>query len=278
MVIKLLKLALILIIFFILLIVFFEPKKQAEMPLNKKLPPLEEITNEILETPAIKQVEEQKDQNEQLDEVGEEPPNLNTATSETSTKKILFSVPFTSQAPFGDWDDSRQQDGCEEASVLMAIKWAKNKPLSRETALREITSISDYILNKYGEYRDTDLNDVLNWIIKDYFEYENAELKEDVTLEDLISELKNGRVIIAPMNGQALKNPNFVAPGPINHMLLIRGYDPIKKTFITNDPGTRNGELYEYDENLLYSALRTYPTGYQEANPNPQKNIIVLWQ
>ncbi len=94
----------------------------------------------------------------------------------------------------------------------------------------------------------------------------------------MISELKNGRVIIAPMNGQALKNPNFTAPGPINHMLLIRGYDPIKKTFITNDPGTRNGELYEYEENLLYSALRTYPTGYHEPNPLPQKNIIIFWQ
>lgn len=197
---------------------------------------------------------------------------------DVKTDRLLLTVPFTSQAPFGDWQDEKQQDGCEEASVLMAIKWARKEALNRDIALKEILAASDYLLKNYGEYRDTNLDAVLNWLIKDYFNYEQAEIKKDITLLDLITELENGRVIIAPMNGQALKNPNFTSPGPINHMLLIRGYDKNKKTFITNDPGTRNGELYEYPENILYSALRTYPTGYNEENINPEKNIIVFWR
>lgn len=208
-------------------------------------------------------------------------PKINTEidSKETSDKKIiLHDVPFTSQAPLANWEDERQQDGCEEASVLMAVKWGRQESLNNQEALQEILAASDYILEKYGEYRDTDLDDVLNWLIKDYFKYEKAEIKKDVTINDLVIELENNRVIIIPANGQALKNPNFTAPGPLNHMLLIRGYDPIKKVFITNDPGTRNGNLYEYPENVLYAALRTYPTGYKEENLNPRKDVIIFWR
>lgn len=196
----------------------------------------------------------------------------------TTITKILHSVPFASQAPFGDWSDQRQQDGCEEASILMAIKWARGESLSKEEALKEILAASDYILEKYGKYRDTDLDDALTWIVRDYFAFEEAEVRKNISKADLITLLKEGHVIAAPMNGRTLKNPNFTPPGPINHMLLIRGYDPIKKVFITNDPGTRRGELYEYDEDLLFSALRAYPTGYHEPNNELRKDILIFWK
>ncbi len=189
---------------------------------------------------------------------------------------IIHNVPFTSQAPLANWEDQRQQDGCEEASVLMAISWALNEKLSPKAALSEILAASDYTQSMYGEYRDTGLEDVLNWLIKDHFNYSKAEIKTNVTIDSLISALENDQIIIMPANGQSLKNPNFKAPGPLNHMLLIRGYDPNKKVFITNDPGTRNGNLYEYPEDVLYSALRTYPTGYKEENLNSQKDVIIF--
>lgn len=202
--------------------------------------------------------------------------NLNKIPLNGSKEKIILAAPFTSQAPFGNWQDQRQQDGCEEASVLMAIKLALSEDLSQEEALKEITASSDYILNKYGEYRDVGLNDVFNWLIKDYFDYQKATIKNNVSLTDLIDFIKQGSVIIAPMNGQLLKNPNFTAPGPINHMLLIIGYNNLTKKFITNDPGTRNGKYYEYDEKILFSALRTYPTGYHEPNNTPEKSVITI--
>ena len=45
---------------------------------------------------------------------------LPTATVEPK-RFVLLNVPFTSQAPFGEWSDPRHQDGCEEAAALMAV-------------------------------------------------------------------------------------------------------------------------------------------------------------
>ena len=187
-------------------------------------------------------------------------------------------VPFTTQAPFGNWSDLRQEDGCEEASSLMAIRWARGQSLTAAEALQQITGASDYILNKYGEYRDVSPLDTVNWIIKDYFAYPKAAVKYNASLADIIAELDKGNLVLAPMNGQLLHNPYYTAPGPVNHMLVIRGYDPEKKTFITNDPGTRHGELYEYDAQLLYSSIRAYLTGNLEPVSTVKKDVIVVWK
>jgi len=37
-------------------------------------------------------------------------------------------------------------------------------------------------------------------------------------------------------------------------MIVIRGFDPATKEFITNDPGTKRGEFYRYDIDLLEKA------------------------
>src|SRR3989338_7629179 len=52
--------------------------------------------------------------------------------------KVLWEVPFTSQAPRGNWKDPRQQAGCEEASVLMAMRWVRGKSLSMAQAEAQI--------------------------------------------------------------------------------------------------------------------------------------------
>lgn len=193
-------------------------------------------------------------------------------------KKILQAVPFTSQAPYGNWKDERQEDGCEEASALMAVSWAQKKTLTRDQALKEILGSSDYTLKKYGEYRDVSALDTVNWIIKDYFNYQNAAIKQDISLEDIKTEINKGNVVLLPMNGQLLHNPNYTGAGPLTHMLLIRGYDPVKNTFITNDSGTRKGELYEYDTKIIFAAIRAYPTGNHEPVKEIKKEMIVVWK
>ncbi|MEI6597061.1 MAG: C39 family peptidase [bacterium] len=192
-------------------------------------------------------------------------------------KKVLINnVPFTTQAPFGDWADQRQQDGCEESSSLMAVKWARGQNLTKKEALNEITGISDWLLKKYGEYRDISAQNTVDWIFKDYFNYDEVALVKNITVNDIIEELDKGNLVITPMNGQMMHNPNYKTPGPPRHMIVIRGYDPAIKEFITNDPGTRNGELYRYDKNVLYEAIRDYPTGYHEIITNIEKNMIVV--
>ena len=43
----------------------------------------------------------------------------------------ITGVPFTSQAPSGQWDNPVYQDGCEEAAALMAVYWAEGKILNK---------------------------------------------------------------------------------------------------------------------------------------------------
>src|SRR4030042_674403 len=177
---------------------------------------------------------------------------------------INLPIPFASQAPTGNWKDPRQQDSCEEASVLMVIKWIKGERLSKEEAEIKLIAISEWEKREYGNFHDTSAKDTLERIIIGYFKYENAHLKNNASLENIKEELAAGNAVIAPMDGQKLNNPYYTAPGPERHMLVIRGYDADKKEFITNDPGTRRGEGYRYNEDHFFSSIRDYPTGYHE--------------
>ena len=65
------------------------------------------------------------------------PPIQNEELNEVTTF-VNYDVPFTSQAPTGNWDDERQQDGCEETSALMAMLWVRNKTITAKQAETEI--------------------------------------------------------------------------------------------------------------------------------------------
>ncbi|HRH32607.1 MAG TPA: C39 family peptidase [bacterium] len=197
-------------------------------------------------------------------------------TPEIKINFINHSVPFVVQAPMGDWDDERQQDGCEEASALMAMGWVNEKKFSKDEALKEILAISNFEQKSHGEFRDISLNDSRDWIFKEYFKYNNIEVKMNITASDIIKALHDGGVVILPMNGQKLGNPYFSGAGPERHMLLVRGYDPIKKQFITNDPGTKRGENYRYSESTIMNSILVYPTGYHEPTDESLKGMIVV--
>ena len=182
--------------------------------------------------------------------------------AKASSTSFMLAVPFTSQAPLAEWSDERQQDGCEEAAVIMAMSWIKNeKTLGKTEAKRRIVTLSDFELKKYGEFRDVALADIVKWDFNDYYNYKKVSLKKVVTANDILNELEQGNIVLAPMNGQALKNPYFTAPGPERHMVLIKGYDYKTQQFITNDSGTRRGESYRYSAATMLKAIRPYKTG-----------------
>lgn len=181
------------------------------------------------------------------------------------SQSINYLVPFVSQAPLAQWDDPRQQDACEEAVVLMSMAWVRAEPsLSKEEWRDRILELADFQAEKYGEHRDTSLEDIIQRLFLDYFSYEKVRLEPVIKAEDIILELEKGNIVLIPANGQLLKNPNFTSPGPERHMVLIKGYDYSTKEFITNDPGTRNGANYRYDRDLLFEAIKPYKTGYHE--------------
>ncbi|MBI5913267.1 hypothetical protein HY839_02375 [Candidatus Azambacteria bacterium] len=87
--------------------------------------------------------------------------------------RVLLDVPFTVQAPFGGWADARQDYGCEEASILMAMRWVRGETLTPAQAEQEIIAISEFEKERYGDFHDTSAQDTLK-VVKAYFGYENA--------------------------------------------------------------------------------------------------------
>lgn len=170
-------------------------------------------------------------------------------------------MPFTPQAPFANWQDLRQEDGCEEASALMVMRWVESRALTPQEAEQEIIAISEYEREYYGDFRETSIKDTAERILVGYFDYHNFEVKHDISFKDIKAELFKNRAVIVAVNGQKLANSFYTPPGPRDHMLVIRGYDNTTQEFIVNDPGTRRGEGFRYREDILNAALQNYPTG-----------------
>ncbi|TSC87927.1 MAG: Uncharacterized protein G01um101416_242 [Microgenomates group bacterium Gr01-1014_16] len=195
---------------------------------------------------------------------------------------VLLDVPFTSQAPFGEWGDPRHQDGCEEASALM-LKCSmfndqcliKDGIIDKNYAKREIEGIWEWEEENYGSGVDTSAEDTAERIIKNYFKFDGYMVTLLHGYEEIRDELAKGRIVIVPVDGRGL-NPNYTAPGPERHMILIRGYNDETGEFITNDPGTRKGEKYRYKYETLFNAIRDYPTGDHEPITERKKVMIAL--
>lgn len=191
---------------------------------------------------------------------------------------INHEVPFTSQAPRGQWGDPIFQDGCEEAAALMAMAWAGRISIgSADQNTVAIRELAHYERVHYGEFRDGSANDTAQ-MIRDYFTHPQVVFRQDIMAHDIITALNEGHVVIVPVNGRLLGNPHYTLPGPERHMLVIRGWDSLRHEFITNDPGTRYGEAYRYTQVVLEAAIRDYGTGYHETLGTTAKNMIVVFR
>jgi len=199
-----------------------------------------------------------------------------TSSRETGANLVLYEVPFIAQAPFGQWSNPIYQNACEEAALLMAIMWVRGeKSISKQQATDELKKFADFETEKYNNFYDHSVQDTAQ-LMRDYFSYDNLEVKENITIDDIKNELINGNLVIVPINGQILKNPYYTPPGPAEHMILVIGYDFSTKEFITNDAGTRQGEKYRYEENKFYDSIREYSTGYKEPILEIKKPMIVI--
>lgn len=178
----------------------------------------------------------------------------------TEKRDIEKEVPFVVQAPFANWQESVFQDGCEEASILMAMGWAGGQPeIYPKEAESGIKSIAEFENRTWGFNSNADLEDVQR-IFREKFSFTNTEIRERIKVDDIINEVEKDKIILVPVFGRALGNPNFTKPGPISHMLVIKAYDDKTGEFITNDPGTKRGENYRYQKNILFDAIWQYPS------------------
>ncbi|MDP3778898.1 MAG: C39 family peptidase [bacterium] len=171
----------------------------------------------------------------------------------------LMSVPFTPQAPFGNWA-MPWQEFCEEASVVMAAHFLLGTPLTPARAEAEMQIVRQYEQIVFKKYKDTSAEETAS-ILKNLYGFKNISTKRISSASEITKELSQGRIVIVPAAGRLLKNPNFKAPGPLYHMLVIKGFDSAKRAFIVNDPGTRRGNGYVYDQDVLVNAIHDWNGG-----------------
>lgn len=183
-------------------------------------------------------------------------------------------VPFTSQAPFAIWNQ-RDEEGCEEASLIMVAQYfgnlklnSNNLKLSPKDVDTEMNKIINWEEQNIGEWKSTTIAQTAK-IATDYYG-----LKAEVTKYSLVEiekSLSGNKLIIIPAAGQKLGNPHYKQPGPLYHMLVIKGYT--KNKIITNDPGTKHGANYEYYPEVLENSVHDWNDGDVL---NGEKKMIVI--
>lgn len=183
-------------------------------------------------------------------------------------ESFYLKIPFIVQAPLGDWSLPFNHT-CEEAVVLTVhYFFQKKEPNDPVKLSREIQDLVNFQTQKYGFYEDTSAVQTAQ-LIKDYYGY-NTKVYYDISIEDIKKELVKGNPIIVPTAGRLLGNPFFTPPGPVNHMLIIKGYNQTE--FITNDPGTKRGADFKYSYQILENAIRDYGGDTKE-----KKVMIVVY-
>jgi hypothetical protein len=186
----------------------------------------------------------------------------NSTSTVAFAKEVNLAVPFMLQAPKQNWVDPFE-DACEEASLLMVDGYYKGhaSTWNADDAVKAILDVVAYEDKTYGYNKDTTANDVAHTAIG-YFGYPKAQVI-DATDFNIKNMLNKGYPVIIPADGKALKNPNFKNGGPEYHMLVIKGYKS-DGSWITNDPGTRNGPDYVYPHDRLLDAIHDFKHGDME--------------
>lgn len=167
--------------------------------------------------------------------------------------ELNLDIPFTSQAPFGNWD-AAHEEYCEEASLLMANRFLNNQPITGPAdADAAMNAIAAWEVERFGYFESTTAEETAI-IAREYLGLEAEVMPFNFVI--IHEALINGRVVIIPAAGRELGNPFFTAPGPIYHMLVIKGWT--EDYIITNDPGTKRGADYVYDPEVLQNAVGDY--------------------
>ena len=189
----------------------------------------------------------------------------------TMLREINLAVPFTVQAPYANWEDP-YGDFCEEASVLMAASYINDWDIpNADLADKKLHEIKDFEIKRFGYHKDTTVEETAS-ILREFYKIEKVKIIYDPTSADIKKALSEKRVIIIPAAGRQLENPYFRQPGPLYHMLVIKGYTK-EGNFITNDPGTKRGADFIYKPEIILNAIHDWNGGDVE---NGQKVMIVV--
>lgn len=186
-------------------------------------------------------------------------------------EEVNWDVPFTSQAPKANWDYTHEE-ACEEATILMAQKYFDKQTFKNSSdADTQILNIIDWENKNLGFFESTTADQTAE-VVRRYLGL-NAEVITTPSVVEIKKIIAGGKLVVIPEAGQQIGNPYYKAPGPVYHMLLVKGYTAQK--FITNDAGTRRGENYPYKFDTLLNANHDW--NEKDINLGAKK-VIVIWK
>ncbi len=191
--------------------------------------------------------------------------------TDTATNNILLEVPFAPQSPYAVWDE-RDEESCEEASLVIIHYYLQKKDLSLAAMRRELDGLIEYEIENLKNFKDTDAYGIA-YLAREYFGYNQSRVAYNITVEDIQAELLKGHPVIVPAAGRELQNPYYKAPGPLYHNLVIVGFN--QEGFFTNDPGTKRGKNYFYPTDILFNAIHDFP-GVKEYILDGRKAMVIV--
>lgn len=183
-------------------------------------------------------------------------------------------IPFTSQAPTGNWDEVHNED-CEEASAVMANAYLTGNTgavLPAAQVETEMSNLNNWEDGRFGYHFNTTAAETAQMI--EGFYGLKATAREGYTFADIKDQINLHHVVILPVNGRVIGNPNYTPPGPIYHMLVVRGYT--LTGLITDDSGTRRGQNYPYTFDILRNAGADWSHATNTIDQN-KKVMIIVW-
>ncbi len=193
-----------------------------------------------------------------------------SSASSSHRREINWSVPFTSQAPMGDWDPLHQE-ACEEASIAMVVRYFEGRtfssPADADDQIRSLVATSE---QQFGFGVSQNVQQVAA-LLTHYSQDIRISIVADPHEESLKEALDHGFLVIVPAAGRALGNPYYRSPGPLYHMLVLRGYTS-DGYVITNDPGTKHGEQFVYRWETLLAAIHDWNDG----NVEEGKRVVIM--
>lgn len=198
-------------------------------------------------------------------------PKTTQATPAARPAEMNLKVPFTPQAPHANWQ-APYQEFCEEAAVFMAASYLQNEAIpSADFADQKMLAIKAFEEDRFGYYVDTTAAETAV-ILREYYDIKEVKLLENPTAEDLRASVAAGKLVIVPAAGRLLGNPYFTPPGPLYHMLVIKGYTADGR-LIVNDPGTRRGADYVYDAAVIMNAMHDWRT---DGNIELGRKVVIV--
>ncbi len=172
---------------------------------------------------------------------------------------VNLAVPFTSQAPTGDWGEPYQDAGEETAAIMVdAYYRGISGTIPSDQATRAIDAIVGYEDSSSGYSKDAGADETARFI-KGYFKYHEVVVAPLTDVVQLKRALANGFPVIVPIDGKLLPNLNLRNGSPIYRMLVVKGY--VKNMLMINDPGARNGADVIYTLTAFIHAVHDWNGG-----------------